>query len=229
MNLSRISVALLLFAISCFADTNKPAIVFEPLPFPFDALEPHIDEKTVEIHYARHHKSYYTNLMKALSGTALEGQTLDALMPTLGTQPAAIRNNAGGHFNHTFYWTCLSPKGGGAPTGALLKAINAAFGSFDAFKEAFKKSALGRFGSGWAWLCVAKDGSLFITDTANQDNPLMDIAEKPGTPLLVIDVWEHAYYLKYQNLRASHTDAFWNIVNWEQVSKRFEQAQGIKK
>jgi Fe-Mn family superoxide dismutase len=221
------SVATLMVTLCCTAATNTQAIAFEPLPYTFDALEPHMDAKTVEIHYARHHKTYYTNLLKALEGTDLAGKTMEAILPTIGKYPAAIRNNLGGHYNHTFFWTCLSPNGEKAPTGALLERINSTFGSFDKFKDAFKQTALSRFGSGWAWLCVAQDGSLFLTSTANQDNPLMDTAEKRGTPILVIDVWEHAYYLKYQNLRASYIDSFWNIVNWPEVSKRFSKTQGI--
>lgn len=218
----------LMLALRCSAATNTQALVFEPLPYAFDALEPHIDAKTMEIHYSRHHKAYYSNLLKAVEGTDLAGKPINTLLTSVGKGSDALRNNAGGHYNHTLFWKLLSPNGGGAPAGDLLKALNATFGSFDGFKEAFKKSALSRFGSGWAWLCVAKDGSLFITSTANQDNPLMDTAEKPGTPLLTIDVWEHAYYLKYQNLRASYIDAFWNVVNWQQVSKRFEEAKGTK-
>ena len=215
----------LMLTFCCSAATNTQAIVFEPLPYAFDALEPHMDARTVEIHYSRHQKTYYNNLLKAIEGTDLVGKSMEAMMPIVGKYPAAVRNNLGGHYNHTFFWSSLSPNGGKVPTGILLERINSTFGSFDAFKEAFKQAGLSRFGSGWAWLCVAADGTLFITSTANQDNPLMDTAEKRGTPILVIDVWEHAYYLKYQNLRASFIDTFWNIVNWPEVSKRFEQTQ----
>ncbi|MEI7947537.1 MAG: superoxide dismutase [bacterium] len=221
--------ATLMATICCTAATNMQTIAFEPLPYAFDALEPHMDAKTVEIHYSRHQKTYYNNLLKAIEGTDLVGKAMEAILPVIGKYPVAIRNNLGGHYNHTFFWACLSPNGGKAPTGALLERINTTFGSFEKFKDAFKQTALTRFGSGWAWLCVAQDGSLFLTSTANQDNPLMDTVEKRGTPILVIDVWEHAYYLKYQNLRASYVDAFWNIVNWPEVTKRFEQTQGIKK
>ena len=217
--------ATLMATLCCTAATNTQAIVFEPLPYAVDALEPHMDAKTVEIHYSRHQKTYYNNLLKAIEATDLVGKSMEAMMPIVGKYPAAVRNNLGGHYNHTFFWASLSPNGGKTPTGALLERINSTFGSFDKFKESFKQAGLSRFGSGWAWLCVAADGTLFITSTANQDNPLMDTAEKRGTPILVVDVWEHAYYLKYQNLRASFIDTFWNIVNWPEVSKRFEQTQ----
>lgn len=229
MRTTLLSAAALALTACCNAQTNVPAIIFQPLPYAYTALEPHIDAKTVEIHYSRHHKAYYTNLMKALEGTDLVGKSMEAIMTEVSKRPAAIRNNLGGHYNHTFYWNILSPKGGGTPTGPLLEKINTTFGSFDAFKEAFKQAAMTRFGSGWAWLSVAPDGSLFISSTPYQDNPLMDVAEKRGTPILTIDVWEHAYYLKHQNLRASSVDAFWNIVNWPAVATLFEQTQQSKK
>lgn len=218
------SMAVITFAFACQAQTNAPAIAFEPLPYVYDALEPHMDARTVEIHYARHHKAYFTNLMKALEGTDAAGKSLETLFATISKRPDALRNNGGGHYNHDFFWKSLSPKGGGTPSGPLLDKITSTFGSFDKFKEVFKQSAMSRFGSGWAWLCLSADGTLFITSTANQENPLMDVVDKRGTPLLVIDVWEHAYYLKHQNLRASFVDAFWNIVNWPEVAKRLEQA-----
>jgi Fe-Mn family superoxide dismutase len=220
--------ASMMVTLCCHAVTNTQAIVFDPLPYTFDALEPYMDAKTVEIHYARHHKTYYNNLLKAIEGTDLVGKSMESILPSIGKYPVAVRNNLGGHYNHTFFWACLFPSGGKMPTGALLERINSSFGSFEKFKDAFKQTALSRFGSGWAWLCVSQDGSLFLTSTANQDNPLMDTAEKRGTPILVIDVWEHAYYLKYQNLRASYVDAFWNIVNWPEVSKRLDKAQERK-
>jgi Fe-Mn family superoxide dismutase len=229
MRTTLLSAAALALTTCCNAQTNAPAITFQPLPYAYDALEPHIDAKTMEIHYSRHHKAYFTNTLKALEGTDLVGKTMEAILPEISKRPTALRNNLGGHFNHTLFWNMMSPKGGGTPTGALLEKINTTFGSFDAFKEAFKQAATTRFGSGWAWLCVAEDGSLFLTSTANQDNPLMDVAEKRGTPILTIDVWEHAYYLKYQNLRASYVDAFWNVVNWPYVTTLFEQAQQSKK
>jgi superoxide dismutase, Fe-Mn family len=229
MRTTLLSAAALALTMCCNAQTNAPAITFQPLPYAYDALEPHIDAKTMEIHYSRHHKAYFTNTLKALEGTDLVGKTMEAIMPEISKRPTALRNNLGGHFNHTLFWNMMSPKGGGTPTGLLLEKINTTFGSFDAFKEAFKQAATTRFGSGWAWLCVAEDGSLFLTSTANQDNPLMDVAEKRGTPILAIDVWEHAYYLKYQNLRASYVDAFWNVVNWPYVTTLFEQAEKTNK
>ena len=196
-------------------------LVFEPLPYAFDGLEPHIDARTMEIHYGKHHQAYFNNLTKAVAGTEMEGRPLEALFAKMSQLPAAVRNNGGGHWNHTLFWKVMSPKGGGAPNGSLGTAINQTFGSFDEFKKQFEAAAVGRFGSGWAWLSVGEDGKLFISSTPNQDNPLMDVAEKRGTPILGLDVWEHAYYLKYQNLRASYAGAFWNVVNWPEVAARY--------
>jgi Fe-Mn family superoxide dismutase len=192
-----------------------------PLPYAEDALEPSIDARTMNIHHTKHHQAYVTNLNAALAGHAdLEALSIDDLCKKINDVPEAIRgpvrNNGGGHWNHTFFWNSMAPGKGGAPSGKLAEAINEAFGSFDAFKEAFKKAGIGRFGSGWAWL-VSKDGKLAITSTPNQDNPLMD---NSGTPLLGLDVWEHAYYLHYQNLRPAYIDAFWNVVNWDAVAAR---------
>ena len=204
---------------------GAPALVFEPLPYAYDALEPHIDARTMEIHYSKHHQTYFNNLTKAVAGTELEGQSLEALFAKISQLPVAVRNNGGGHWNHTFFWKSMAPQAGGAPDGELLAAIEKAFGSFDEFKKQFEAAAVGRFGSGWAWLSVGADGALFISSTPNQDNPLMDVAEKRGTPILGLDVWEHAYYLKYQNLRASYASAFWNVVNWPEVAKRYAAAK----
>ena len=204
---------------------GAPALVFEPLPYAYDALEPHIDARTMEIHYSKHHQTYFNNLTKAVAGTELEGQSLEALFPKISQLPVVVRNNGGGHWNHTFFWKSMAPKAGGAPNGTLGTAINKTFGSFEEFKKQFEAAAVGRFGSGWAWLSVDADGALFVSSTPNQDNPLMDVAEKRGTPLLGLDVWEHAYYLKYQNLRASYAAAFWNVVNWPEVAKRYEAAK----
>lgn len=204
---------------------GAPALVFEPLPYAYDALEPYIDAQTMEIHYSRHHQAYFNNLVKAVTGTELEGQSLEALFAKMSQLPVAVRNNGGGHWNHTFFWKSLSPQGGGQPDGDLLAAIEKAFGSFDEFKKQFDAAAVGRFGSGWAWLGVGADGKLFVSSTPNQDNPLMDVAEKRGTPLLNLDVWEHAYYLKYQNKRADYVAAFWNVVNWPEVAARFAAAK----
>lgn len=191
-----------------------------PLPYAYEALEPHIDTTTMQIHHGKHHQAYVDNLNKAIAGTPNEGKSLEELVAAAGTISAAVRNNGGGHWNHTFFWESLAPNAGGAPTGALADAINSAFGSFDAFKEKFNNAGMTRFGSGWAWLIV-KDGKLEISSTPNQDNPLMDIAEVKGQPILGVDVWEHAYYLKYQNKRADYLAAFWNVVNWNKVAERF--------
>lgn len=194
------------------------------LPYDFNALEPHIDAKTMEIHHGKHHNAYVTNLNNAISGTELEGKSLEELMKVAGSN-AAVRNNGGGHFNHSLFWTILAPNGGGLPAGDLASAIDAKFGSFDAFKEEFNKAAATRFGSGWAWLCVDEKKELCVCSSPNQDNPLMDVAECPGTPILGLDVWEHAYYLNYQNRRPDYVGAFWNLVNWDEVSKRFAAAK----
>ena len=201
-----------------------------PLPYPKEALEPHIDAQTMEIHHGKHHQAYVTNLNKALAGNAaLEAKSLEALIKDLASVPDAIRgpvrNNGGGHWNHTFFWSLMGPNAGGAPSGALAAAINAAFGSFDAFKEKFEAAGVGRFGSGWAWL-VVNGGKLEIASTANQDNPLMGkaVAGVEGAPILGVDVWEHAYYLKYQNRRADYLKAWWNVVNWTGAAQRYEAA-----
>jgi Fe-Mn family superoxide dismutase len=195
------------------------------LPYAFDALEPHIDKTTMEIHHGKHHNGYVTKLNGAVEGTEHEGKSLEELVRQAGAMGAAVRNNGGGHFNHSLFWTVMGPNGGGNPTGELADAINSAFGSFDDFKAKFDSAAATRFGSGWAWLCVGSDGQLFVTSTPNQDNPLMDVAEEKGTPILGLDVWEHAYYLKYQNKRPDYIAAFWNVVDWEAVSKRFSEAK----
>ncbi len=194
------------------------------LPYATNALETHIDTKTMEIHHGKHHNAYVTNLNNAIAGTPEEGKSLEELMASVSKLSAAVRNNGGGHFNHSLFWTVMSPNGGGNPSGDLAAAIDSAFGSFDAFKDQFSKAAATRFGSGWAWLCVDASGALFVTSTPNQDNPVMDIAEKPGTPILGLDVWEHAYYLHYQNRRPDYISAFWNVVNWAEVAKRFSAA-----
>jgi Fe-Mn family superoxide dismutase len=194
------------------------------LPYALNALEPHIDARTMEIHHGKHHNAYVTNLNAAVAGTDLEGKSLEELMKVAGSS-AAVRNNGGGHWNHSLFWQILSPTGGGLPTGALAAAIDAKFGSFDAFKEAFNKAGATRFGSGWAWLCVDTKKELCVCSSPNQDNPLMDVSENPGTPLMGLDVWEHAYYLHYQNRRPDYIAAFWNLVNWEEVSKRYAAAK----
>ena len=190
------------------------------LPYAFDALEPHIDARTMEIHHDRHHAGYTNNLNNAIAGTDLEGKSIEDILANVAGN-GAVRNNGGGYYNHNLFWTVMSPNGGGAPDGALADAINSSFGSFDAFKDAFSKAAATRFGSGWAWLIVDGAGQLAVTSTPNQDNPLMDVAEVKGTPILGLDVWEHAYYLNYQNKRPDYIQAFWNVVNWDEVAARF--------
>ena len=192
------------------------------LAYSYDALEPHIDKMTMEIHHTKHHNGYVTKLNAAVDGTELEGKTLEELMADVSSHPTAVRNNGGGHFNHSLFWSIM--KGGGSsPSGEIADALNSAFGSFDSFKDDFSNAAATRFGSGWAWLIVS-DGSLAITSTPNQDNPLMDVVEKKGTPILGLDVWEHAYYLNYQNRRPDYIAAFWNVVNWGQVAERYATA-----
>ena len=218
-------VMIALASTAAWANEAAPVWRLEPLPYAVDALEPHIDAQTMDIHYNRHHRGYYNKLLKAAEGTDLAGNSLETILAEVSQWPAAVRNNAGGHYNHSLFWKVMSPDGGGRPSGAVGKGIDAAFGSFAKFQEQFKQAALSRFGSGWAWLCVADDGSLFVTSTPNQDNPLMDTVERRGTPILGLDVWEHAYYLKYQNQRGSYIDAFWRVVNWPEVQKRFDAAR----
>ena len=193
------------------------------LPYAHNALEPHIDEKTMEIHHGKHHQAYVNNLNNAVKGNAAEGVSLVDLVHNISKYSPAIRNNGGGHWNHSFFWGIMGPNGGGQPTGALMDAIVASFGSFDAMKEQFNSAGTTRFGSGWAWLIV-HDHKLAITSTPNQDNPLMDIAEVKGTPILGLDVGEHAYYLHYQNRRPDYIGAFWNVINWSAVNAHFEAA-----
>ena len=191
------------------------------LPYAYDALEPHIDTRTMEIHHGKHHNGYTTNLNNAIAGSDLEGQSIESILASLDASNGAVRNNGGGFYNHRLFWNVMSPKGGGIPTGALADAINNAFGSFDGFKDAFAKAAATRFGSGWAWLCVHKGGAVEVCSTANQDNPLMAGIGCNGFPILGIDVWEHAYYLNYQNRRPDYIQAFFNVVDWKKVSKLY--------
>jgi superoxide dismutase, Fe-Mn family len=192
------------------------------LDYAYTALEPHIDARTMEIHHTKHHAAYTTNLNAAIEGTDMAGKSIEAIMAGISKLPVAVRNNGGGFYNHNLFWKVLSPNGGGAPKGELAAAIDKAFGSFDQFKEQFNKAAATRFGSGWAWLVKSADGSLVVSSTPNQDNPLMDLAEVKGTPILGLDVWEHAYYLHYQNRRPDYISAFWNVVNWDEVALRFK-------
>lgn len=199
------------------------AFTLPALPYAHDALEPHIDALTMQIHHGKHHQAYVDNLNKAIAGTPHENKSLEELVKAAGTISPAVRNNGGGHWNHSFFWELLAPNAGGAPTGALAAAINDVFGSFDSFKEKFNTAGTTRFGSGWAWLII-NNGTLQITSTPNQDNPLMDVAEVKGTPLLGVDVWEHAYYLKYQNRRPEYMGAIWNVINWNKVAENFAKA-----
>jgi superoxide dismutase, Fe-Mn family len=197
---------------------------FQALPYAYDALEPYIDKQTVEIHYSKHHRAYFDNYIKAIAGTEIESEDTKELFKNISKYSTLVRNNSGGYFNHSFYWEGMKANGGGVPGGKFSVDILKTFGSFEEFKKQLTELAKNRFGSGWAWLCMDEKGELFNCSTPNQDNPLMDIAEKKGIPLLAIDVWEHAYYLKYQNRRADYIDAFWNLVNWDVVSKRYENA-----
>lgn len=200
---------------------NIMAFELPKLPYAYDALEPHIDARTMEIHHSKHHNGYTTNLNNAVAGTDLEGKTIENILINLDLNNGAVRNNGGGYYNHNLFWTVMSPNGGGKPTGELATAIDTAFGSFDAFKAEFSKAAATRFGSGWAWLCVHKGGKLEVCSSANQDNPLMPGIGCDGTPILGLDVWEHAYYLNYQNRRPDYVDAFFNVINWTEVTRRF--------
>lgn len=195
------------------------------LPYAYNALEPHIDEQTMTIHHTKHHQGYTTNLNAAIEGTELEGKSIEEILKNIGSASKAVRNNGGGYYNHDLFWKVMSPKGGGEPSGELAEAINKSFGSFADFKAKFEDAAKTQFGSGWAWLIVKADGSLAVTGTPNQDNPLMDIATEKGTPIFGIDVWEHAYYLKYQNKRPDYVGAFWNVANWDQVTENYKKAK----
>ena len=191
------------------------------LPYASDALEPNIDKATMEIHHDKHHAAYVTNLNKALEGSD-NNSSIEEICKNISKYPMAVRNNGGGHFNHSLFWSIMGPNAGGKPTGELAEAIDAAFGTFEDFKTAFSQAGITRFGSGWAWLVVTADGKLVVSSTPNQDNPLMDVAEVKGTPILGVDVWEHAYYLKYQNRRAEYLNSFWNLVNWKKIAERFQ-------
>jgi Fe-Mn family superoxide dismutase len=200
------------------------AFTLPALPYGFDALEPHIDAQTMQIHHDKHHQAYVDNLNKAIAGSENEKKSLDELVAQAGKISPAVRNNGGGHWNHSFFWQILGPKSGGQPSGKIGEAIQQTFGSLDSLKEKINAAGATRFGSGWAWLIV-KDGKLEVTSTPNQDNPLMDVAEVKGTPVLGIDVWEHAYYLKYQNRRPEYLNAIWNVINWNKVNEHFEKAK----
>jgi Fe-Mn family superoxide dismutase len=234
--LNRISMVLgsaaILISVLAFVNKEENAMThnenfsgfeFPALPYAFDALEPYIDAQTMEIHYDRHHRAYYNNFMAAIKGTAAENMTLEQIFAKMSSFSDAVRNNGGGYYNHMLFWNNLSPDGG-QPSPALARAINDSFGSMEKFKELFGNAGKTRFGSGWAWLVVTTEGKLAVGSTPNQDNPLMDISPIKGTPILALDVWEHAYYLKYQNKRPDYVEAFWNVVNWKDVSARYEAA-----
>lgn len=193
------------------------------LPYAYNALEPHIDARTMEIHHSKHHQAYVTNLNGAIAGSDAEKLSIEDICKTISKYPMPVRNNGGGHYNHSLFWTVMKQNGGGNPTGAIAAAIDSAFGSFDEFKTKFNTAGATRFGSGWAWLIVGADKKLAVTSTPNQDNPLMDIAEVKGTPVLGCDVWEHAYYLNYQNRRPDYMSAWWNVINWDEVNRRFAE------
>jgi len=195
------------------------------LPYAFDALEPHIDARTMEIHHGKHHAGYTSKLNAALEGSGLENKSIEELLASMDMENGALRNNGGGFYNHSLFWSVMSPNGGGNPSGDLASAIDSTFGSLDVLKEKFNAAAGTRFGSGWAWLCVKSDGSLEVCSSANQDNPLMPGIGCGGTPILGLDVWEHAYYLNYQNRRPDYVSAFWNVVNWDEVAKRYAAAK----
>lgn len=203
---------------------QQDGFAFPALPYSYDALEPYIDKETVEIHYSKHHRAYFDKFAAAVKGTDMEKMSLESIFSSISKYPDAVRNNAGGFYNHTLYWENMAPKAGGMPTGSLADKIEKTFGSFDKFKEQFSIAGKTKFGSGWAWLILDKTGTMQITTTSNQDNPMMDIVDHHGTPLLALDVWEHAYYLKYQNKRADYVDAFWSLINWPEVQKRFDKA-----
>ena len=195
------------------------------LPYAHDALEPHIDAKTMEIHHGKHHAGYTSKLNAAIEGSDLASKSIEDILANVSSAGAGVRNNGGGFYNHSLFWSIMSPNGGGNPSGELAEAINAAYGSFEKFKDAFSNAAATQFGSGWAWLSVKADGSVEVSSTANQDNPLMDVVEHKGTPILGLDVWEHAYYLNYQNRRPDYIEAFFNVINWEEVARRFAAAK----
>jgi Fe-Mn family superoxide dismutase len=199
------------------------SLAFADLPYSFEALEPYIDARTMEIHYTKHHRAYFDKFIAAVKDTELENKNTVDILGNISKYPAAVRNNGGGYFNHHVFWNVMGPNAGGAPSGKLADAINKFFGSFDQFKITFSDAAANRFGSGWAWLSVSEDYSLKISSTANQDNPLMDLAEIKGRPILALDVWEHAYYLKYQNRRPEYISAFWNVVNWKAVEEMYNK------
>lgn len=218
-----LNLLLVLLAVRANSQTES-SFKFPALPYSYDALEPFIDKTTMEFHYDKHFRAYYNNFIKAADANGLNGKSMEEIFANVSKYPIGVRNFGGGYFNHAMFWEVMSPKGGGLPTGKLMQAINEAFGSYDNFVKEFEKAATTLFGSGWAWLSVAESGKLFISQLPNQDNPLMDVAPQKGTPILALDVWEHAYYLKYQNKRADYISNFWKVINWSNVNDRFEKA-----
>jgi len=212
--------------VSVYSQQGTGPFSLPTLPYSYNALEPYIDAQTMEIHYSKHHAAYVSNLNAAIKGTDAEKMTLEEILASTSEFDMKVRNNAGGHYNHTLFWSVLGPNSGGEPGGKLAQAINQDFGSFENLKSQLNSAAAGRFGSGWAWLYVTPDKKLAVCSTPNQDNPLMDIAENKGIPVFGIDVWEHAYYLKYQNKRGDYLNALWNVVNWKEVANRYEKAVG---
>ena len=205
-------------------NTMAQGYTFPELPYAYDALEPYIDAQTMEIHYTKHHRAYFDNFVKAAADNKIDNLSLEEIFSIVSAFPAAVRNNGGGYYNHMLFWKVMGPNAGGQPEGDLLKAINSTFGSFDRFKAEFENAAKTQFGSGWAWLAVDADGKLFVSQTPNQENPLMDVSAKRGKPILALDVWEHAYYLKYQNRRPEYVSNFWNVVNWNKVAELYKDA-----
>lgn len=205
-------------------NTMAQGYTFPELPYAYDALEPYIDAQTMEIHYSKHHRAYFDNFVKAAADNKIENLSLEEIFSSVSAFPAAVRNNGGGYYNHMLFWQVMGPNAGGEPEGDLLNAINKTFGSFDRFKAEFENAAKTQFGSGWAWLAVDTDGKLFVSQTPNQENPLMDVSAKRGKPILCLDVWEHAYYLKYQNRRPDYVSNFWNVVNWNKVAELYKDA-----
>lgn len=217
-------IALIFSLLTINNKTMAQGYTFPELPYAYNALEPYIDAQTMEIHYTKHHRAYFDNFVKAAAEAKIDNLTLEEIFSRMSTYPAAIRNNGGGFYNHKLFWKVMGPNAGGQPEGDLLKAITETFGSFDKFKAEFETAAKTQFGSGWAWLAVDANGKLFVSQTPNQDNPLMDVAAKRGKPILALDVWEHAYYLKYQNRRPEYVGNFWNVVNWNKVAELYKKA-----
>jgi Fe-Mn family superoxide dismutase len=221
------SLLLITFIFSIITLNNNvmaQGYTFPELPYAYNALEPYIDAQTMEIHYTKHHRAYFDNFVKAATDNKIDNLSLEEIFSSVSAFPAAIRNNGGGYYNHMLFWKVMGPNAGGEPQGDLLEAINKTFGSFDRFKAEFENAAKTQFGSGWAWLAVDADGKLFVSQTPNQENPLMDISAKRGTPILCLDVWEHAYYLKYQNRRPEYVSNFWHVVNWNKVAELYKYA-----